>query len=902
MIRTLLVDDFEDLLFIACKFLEKQAPDIEVVTCESAKNALKKLNEEHFDIIVSDYQMPEMDGLEFLKVVRKSGNEIPFIIFTGRGREEVAIQALNFGATHYLKKGGEQKSQFAELAHHIRTAVSHRRSEIALHESEGRYRSLFEDAAVSLWEEDFSAVKIFFDERRAEGITDFREYFENNPEKVEKCVNLVIVTDVNKASLVAQGVRKKEELIGPLERVFVRDALEVYKEELISLAEGNTLFKSEIHLLNDVAGRKHAFIFQLNVPPGYEETLAKVYLSIIDVTKQYQSEILAEQESQKAQTYLELSSVMFVALDRKGKISFVNSHTCSILGYEENELIGKDWFDLAIPKIVKEEVKDAFKAIMDGSLERVAKFENPVLTKGGDERIIAWHNTYLTDESGKINGVLSSGDDITDKKMMDEALKESEEQSRLVLSSLMDRIFVFDKDNFYSQVYTPDGSDSTYSKEYLLGKHASEVVPPHLLDSYLDLLTKIRETGIPQTFEYSVERQGMEKSFISTLTLHEDGESIVSVAREITDTKKAEQSMRESEERYRLVLGSMKNPIFVIDKDNCYSQIYSYDEGRLIESVEKMLGKHLSETTPPHLLEAYVEKLTKARETGISQTFEYSYEQDRKDRWFVSTITLHEDGESVVSISNEITDMKLAEQSLKESEERYRLVLDSMNDLIFVFDKDDCYRQVYASDESLLIAPLDDIIGKHARERMLPHLLTLHLEISNKVRETGESLAYDYQLELGGKEKWFTATLSLHKDNESIVSTIRDVTDTAKAPLALTEKEEKWRSLTENSPDRILTLDRDLKILFANRASEGLNVDDMIGISILGYLDSENRPRIKEILERVIETGETAKYETEYQLPDGNIIYYETRVNPLNEDDQIIGLTLIARDTTERWM
>ena len=78
------------------------------------------MNTERYDAIISDYQMPEMDGITFLKELKASGNTTPFIIFTGRGREEVAIEALNEGADFYLQKGGEPKSQFAELAHKIR--------------------------------------------------------------------------------------------------------------------------------------------------------------------------------------------------------------------------------------------------------------------------------------------------------------------------------------------------------------------------------------------------------------------------------------------------------------------------------------------------------------------------------------------------------------------------------------------------------------------------------------------------------------------------------------------------------------------------------------------------------------------------------------------------------------
>lgn len=123
MISVLYVDDEENLLDIAKIYLERTG-DFSVETTTSVPGALAFLEERSFDAIVSDYQMPEMDGIAFLQQVRSSGDTIPFILFTGRGREEVVIQALNEGADFYIQKGGEPKSQFAELAHKVRQAVS----------------------------------------------------------------------------------------------------------------------------------------------------------------------------------------------------------------------------------------------------------------------------------------------------------------------------------------------------------------------------------------------------------------------------------------------------------------------------------------------------------------------------------------------------------------------------------------------------------------------------------------------------------------------------------------------------------------------------------------------------------------------------------------------------------
>ena len=143
MIQVLYVDDENDLLTIGKIFLEKKY-DFSVITSPSAQNALLLLTEQSFDAIISDYEMPRMNGLEFLRTIRESGNSIPFIIFTGRGREDVVIEALNSGADFYLQKGGDSSAQFAELADKVRYAVARRNSEKALRESEERYRNVVE--------------------------------------------------------------------------------------------------------------------------------------------------------------------------------------------------------------------------------------------------------------------------------------------------------------------------------------------------------------------------------------------------------------------------------------------------------------------------------------------------------------------------------------------------------------------------------------------------------------------------------------------------------------------------------------------------------------------------------------------------------------------------------------
>jgi PAS domain-containing protein len=143
MYSVLYVDDEKSLLEIAQIFLQISG-EFRVSIMTSAQKALDSPSIWSYDAIISDYQMPGMDGIAFLKAVRERFGDIPFILFTGRGREEVVIDAINNGADFYLQKGGDPESQFAELAHKIRQVVRRKRAERSLRDSERRLSDIID--------------------------------------------------------------------------------------------------------------------------------------------------------------------------------------------------------------------------------------------------------------------------------------------------------------------------------------------------------------------------------------------------------------------------------------------------------------------------------------------------------------------------------------------------------------------------------------------------------------------------------------------------------------------------------------------------------------------------------------------------------------------------------------
>ena len=127
-----------------------------------------------------------------------------------------------------------------------------------------------------------------------------------------------------------------------------------------------------------------------------------------------------KKETNTAKRYLDLAGVMFVALNANEEVVLINKKGCETLGYNCDEIIGKNWFDNFIPEIIRNETKIVFRDLMDEKLELAEYYENSVLTKNGEEKIIAWHNVTLRDENGNVSGVLSSGEDITKRKKAEE--------------------------------------------------------------------------------------------------------------------------------------------------------------------------------------------------------------------------------------------------------------------------------------------------------------------------------------------------------------------------------------------------------------------------------------------------------------------------------------------------
>jgi len=145
----------------------------------------------------------------------------------------------------------------------------------------------------------------------------------------------------------------------------------------------------------------------------------------IEVSEHRRMEQEIHRQRDRIQQYLDIAGVILLSLDTNGTVTLINKKGCEILGWSEEEILGKDWFSNFVPESHRQQVKLVFERLKSGYVEELEYFENPVLTKDGEQRIIAWHNSVLTDAAGNFQGLLASGEDITERRQIEEQLRQA---------------------------------------------------------------------------------------------------------------------------------------------------------------------------------------------------------------------------------------------------------------------------------------------------------------------------------------------------------------------------------------------------------------------------------------------------------------------------------------------
>ncbi len=246
-----------------------------------------------------------------------------------------------------------------------------KRAEVALRESESRFRSLFDDSPISLWDEDFSAVKQRLEDLRAGGVEDFSAYLSQHPEVVAECAELVKVTDVNTATMNLYGATSKEDIVKNLTAIF-GEGNDSFRNELVLIASGTTHFETET-INRTLDGRLIVVNLNWAAVPGHENDLSKTIVSIIDITERRRIELETLKQKQYFETLVTNSPVAIVVMDKDEKIVSINPAFEKLYGYTPGEAVGVVLDVLIATEETREEAARYSQEIMTGSIHGIVK-------------------------------------------------------------------------------------------------------------------------------------------------------------------------------------------------------------------------------------------------------------------------------------------------------------------------------------------------------------------------------------------------------------------------------------------------------------------------------------------------------------------------------------------------
>jgi PAS domain S-box-containing protein len=297
-----------------------------------------------------------------------------------------------------------------------------RRIEERIRDSEVRYRGLFDNAPIAVWEEDLSAVLDLLDEIRADGVSDPHAWFGARPDRLAEAIRRVRVTDVNDFSLAMFDTRRKEALLGSIADVFLPETEPVFIEQLAALWNGQRRIESET-VLRTLTGRRLNVILTMAFGGARAE---RTLVSILDISGRK----VAEQSAQLLAAIVESSEDAIISKDLNGVITTWNSGAQRLFGYAAEETVGRSITILIPPDRLAEETT-ILERIRRG--ERIEHFETIRRRKDGSLFDISLSVSPVKDSDGRIVGASKIGRDITERKR-------AQEQQSLLVREMSHRI------------------------------------------------------------------------------------------------------------------------------------------------------------------------------------------------------------------------------------------------------------------------------------------------------------------------------------------------------------------------------------------------------------------------------------------------------------------------------
>ncbi|MDD1727470.1 MAG: PAS domain S-box protein [Methanospirillum sp.] len=766
MISVLYVDDDFSLLEIGKLFLERMG-EFRIELRDSAQNALHLLSTTPFDIIISDYEMPGMDGLELLKTVRDQYGEIPFILFTGRGREEVVIRALNNGADYYVQKGGQPQAQFVELAHKIELAVQRRNADIVLRESERRYRDVVEMQTEFICRHTPDGRTVFVNEA-------FCRYF---------------------------GI-KREDILGT---VIIRNILEVDQERVIShylnLTRGNPIGEVEFRVMMPDGsirwqGWRNCAVFS-------EEGRLIEYQSVgNDITDRKQAEeaLKEQQELFEALGQNIPGAIYQLEMNREGifRFTYVSRWWFTFTGRTVHEMLQYEQssFDPVLP-----EDQEGLLA----SIYQSAKTLKP------------WRYEFRTNVNNQIHWILGSSSpnatpdgtiiwngvliDITDRKNAIQELEETKSQYQAIFHNTGAATIIVEEDTTIAcanaEVAQLCGCTIT---EIEHKRSWTEFVVPEDLKRIKEYHHDRRydPAEVPRVYEFRFfDRDGAIRYGLNTVSMIPGTNRSVASILDITDRIDAEKT-------YHSIFDTIQDVFYRTDT-NGRSVLFSPSVADVLgyESASELDGTDIATQFYQNPEER---KMFLAEIEKNGSVSNYEVRVKKKDGTPITVLSSsHQYYDAtgnilgIEGILRDITGIKQAEQDLKKNEELFRELEAQLPDYVLIHEGETI---IFVNKEGARYGgqSQQEVVGRSIFSFTAPEYHDLLREKYALICQNIEIEPYDVEIILPtGERRWVVvrSTTLRNREKETTLTVLTDITERKRAEAALVQANRKLSLLTD---------------------------------------------------------------------------------------------------------
>ncbi|WP_321504871.1 PAS domain S-box protein [uncultured Methanoregula sp.] len=833
----LYVDDEPDLLLLGKTFLEKLG-DVAVDTQESATDGLEALREKSYDAIISDYQMPVMDGLAFLKAVRAEFGNLPFILFTGRGREDVVIEAINSGADFYLQKGGDVRSQFAELSHKINMAVGRKRAMDALHGSEKRLSSLFHASPIHQMVTDFSTGKII---------------------------------DINDRYLKDLRISRKDAIGKTIAELgLIPDPIQ-YSAIQQQLAAEGMIRNAELHV-RVPDGRTFTTLASLTrvQVPGQD----LVYTQSMDIS-------VRKKAQQTIDALLNAPPDASMLLDMQGTILAVNQAASTRFHTPVEDLLGKNAYTLVSPQLAD---------LRREKIEEAAKTKTPLVFI--DDRTGRIYENHVYPEIGPDGGVATVAvysRDVTEERQAKDALRQSEEKYRLVVENSHDSIYIH-RDNHFLFINRQAEELTGFTHDELMKREIWDFIHP-------DDRGRLKEASL-QRFAGGHLSTVFSARILTKNGEERDGEffvdvveflgrpAILGICRDVTERKQVEAAILEREEQIRSLADNLPlGMVYQVERDPDGKQRYVHVSAG-VEVIHEVSPEDVIRDPMVLYSQIFPEDFQRVREaeehSHMTMSFFSTEARIRtpsgKERWVLLrsaprplpgggtlwdgieldvTATKHAEEElkgayeqltaSQEELRSQLDQLRESQEQIAESEAKYRTLVSHTEDGVFLahdgillFVNEPYAAMVGYTVGELTGKAFDFLVAPEDREMVVSR----HLD-----RITGDALPESYEfsvLHKDGKTRVrvkIRVGTGIYNGKRVAIGTLRNITDERQRETALIESEELHRRMLATIPDIVVRTDVEGKIISVNdigvKAGGFDSPDDLIGKSMLSFIAPE---------------------------------------------------------------